>query len=88
MYALEITEAFSKQADLLHPKRYKQVHMRILALQRNPRPPNAVMMEPDIYRIHVGPYTVSYRVDDDRGRIIVFLLEENEPNEALDTLLE
>ncbi len=78
MYAIELEPEFAKQATALHPKRYKQVHLRIYALQINPRPPDSVLIDPDTYRVQVGPYTITYEVDDSRHRVRVFLLEESD----------
>ncbi len=73
----------SRIADSLHPNRYKQIHLRIFALQSNPRPLDAEQLEVDVdvYRVRVGPYLITYRVDDARRRIVVYLLEEIEPEE-------
>lgn len=76
MYALEITAEFSAVATPLHPKRYKQVHLRVFALMRNPRPPDSEMLQANTHRVRVGPYRVTYEIDDTRHRVRVFLLEE------------
>jgi mRNA-degrading endonuclease RelE of RelBE toxin-antitoxin system len=76
MYAIELAPEFAKQANALHPKRYKQIHVRLFALQLNPRPPDCIMLDSDTYRVHVGPYTIIYEVDDSRQRVRVFLLEQ------------
>ncbi len=76
MYAIELTPEFGMQASALHPKRYKQVLLRIYDLQMNPRPPDCVMLELDIYRVNVGPYPITYKIDDSARRVRVFLLEE------------
>jgi mRNA-degrading endonuclease RelE of RelBE toxin-antitoxin system len=81
MYALEITPEFRALADPLHPKRYKQVHLRVFALEHNPRPPNSEILDINIYRIRVGPYRVTYEIDDARQRVRVYLLEERETQE-------
>ena len=76
MYAIELAPDFAKQVMEMHPKRYKQIHLRIFALQINPRPPDCVLLDSDTYLVRVGPYTITYSVDDSRGRVRVFLLEE------------
>lgn len=76
MYAIELATELARQLEAMHPKRYKQVHLRIFALQLNPRPPDCVMLDPRTYRVGVGPYTLTYEVDDRRRRIRVFLLDE------------
>lgn len=76
MYALELTPEFLSQGNTLHPKRYKQVYLHIFALQRNPRPPTAEMLDAKTYRLRAGPYRVTYEIDDTRRRVRVFLLEE------------
>ncbi len=71
MYAFEITAEFEAAAKPMHPKRFKQIHLRIFALMQNPRPPDAEMLEANMYR-------VTYEIDDTRRRVRVFLLEEME----------
>lgn len=41
MYAIELEPEFSNQSGAMHPKRYKQVYLRVFALLANPRPPDA-----------------------------------------------
>jgi mRNA-degrading endonuclease RelE of RelBE toxin-antitoxin system len=77
MYAIELAIEFERQAAQLHPKRYKQIHQRIFALQTNPRPPDSVMLDPERYLVRVGSYTVAYWIDDSQRRVGVFLLEEH-----------
>ena len=78
MYAIELTPEFAQQTTTLHPKRFKQIHLRIFTLQMNPRPPDCVMLDPERYLVHVGPYAIVYRIDDSQNRIRVFLLVEKE----------
>lgn len=59
MYAFEITAEFEAAAKPMHPKRFKQIHLRIFALMQNPRPPDAEMLEANMYRVRVGPYRVT-----------------------------
>ncbi|TAH53309.1 MAG: type II toxin-antitoxin system RelE/ParE family toxin [Chloroflexota bacterium] len=75
MYAIEEGAEFRGQVFDLHPKRFKQVYLRLSALQLNPRPPDAQMLDENIYRVRVGPYRISYEIDDERRRVRVFLLE-------------
>lgn len=81
MYAIELGLEFQMQLEDLHPKRYKQISLHVFHLQRNPRPPDAQMLEANIYRVRVGPYRISYEIDDKRRRVRVFLLEEVESEE-------
>ncbi len=76
MYAIELATEFAEQARAMHPKRYKQIHLRIYALQINPRPPDCTMLDLETYIVRVGPYTITYTIDDLRRRVRVFLLEE------------
>lgn len=78
MYALEITDEYRAVAAPLHPKRYKQVNQKIFELMQNPRPPDAQMLEVNVYRVRVGPYRITYEIDDKQRRVRVFLLEEIE----------
>lgn len=43
---------------------------------QNPRPPDSEMLRVNIYRVRMGPYRVTYEIDDTRRRVRVFLLEE------------
>lgn len=79
MYAIELAPEFIKQVAHLHPKRYKQIHIRIFALQTNPRPPDCIMLDLERYLVRVGPYTIVYRIDDSQKRARVLLLEEEQP---------
>lgn len=78
MYAIEVVPAVARQIQELHPKRFKIVSLRVFALQMNPRPPDCVMIDAETYRVAVGPYLITYIVDDSRRRVRVFLLEERE----------
>jgi mRNA-degrading endonuclease RelE of RelBE toxin-antitoxin system len=75
MYAIELTPEFEGQAARLHPRRYKQVHQRIFALQANPRPPDSMMLDLERYLLPAGPYTIAYKIDDAQRRVRVLLLE-------------
>jgi len=66
------------QIQTLHPKRLKQVALRIMALQANPRPPDGVLIDVEVYRVRFGPYTLTYEIDASQSRVRVFLLEERE----------
>ncbi|MBI4789739.1 MAG: type II toxin-antitoxin system RelE/ParE family toxin [Chloroflexi bacterium] len=76
MYAIEITPEFSKQAEALHPKRYKQVHLKVFALLLNPRPPDCTLLDAERCLVRVGPYTIAYKIDDSQQRVQVIALEE------------
>lgn len=78
MYTSEEAAEFHNQFMSLHPKRFKQVYLRIYALLQNPRPPDAQMLEANIYRVRVGPYRITYEIDNKQRRVRVFLLEEIE----------
>ncbi len=78
MYAIEFASEFAKQVEALHPKRYRQIHMRIFALQLNPRPPDSIMLDLERSVVRVGRYQIVYRIDDTARRIRVLLLEERE----------
>ena len=78
MYAIELSSAFQTQLEALHPKRYKQITLRIFRMQENPHPPDAQMLEINIYRVRVGPYRITYEIDDRQRHVLVFLLEEME----------
>jgi mRNA-degrading endonuclease RelE of RelBE toxin-antitoxin system len=81
MYAIEVIPEVSSQIETLHPKRFRQVAMRIFALQMNPRPPDCTLVDIETYRVRIGPYAITYAIDDSRQRVQVFLLEEEEDKE-------
>lgn len=76
MYAFEITDEFRAIAEMLDSEYFKQVFLRFYVLQQNPRPPDAQMLEVNTCRVRVGPYRISYEIDEARRRVRVFLLEE------------
>ena len=76
MCTIELAPEFIGQASLLHPRRYKQVHLRVFALQINSQPPDCILIDAETYRVRVGPYTISYEIDHSHRRVRVFLLEE------------
>ncbi len=76
MYAFEITDEFAAVAKRLHPKRYKQILLRIFGLHANPRPPDAMMISSETFLVRVGPYTITYSIDDSARRIRLLLLTE------------
>jgi mRNA-degrading endonuclease RelE of RelBE toxin-antitoxin system len=76
MYAIEVIPDVARQIQELHPKRFKIVSLRVFALQMNPRPPDCMMIDAEVYRVVAGPYLISYVVDDSQRRVRVFLLEE------------
>lgn len=76
MYAIEVVPEVERQIDALHPKRFKQVYLRILALQQSPRPPDSVLLNVETYLVRVGPYAITYEIDDSLQRIRVLLFEE------------
>ncbi len=78
MHAIELAPEFARQIERLHPKRYRQIALRVFALQLNPRPPDSVMLEPDTYLVRVGPYQIAYRINDTDQRVRVLVLEELE----------
>ena len=79
MYAIELAAEFAERVAELHPKRFKQIHLRIFVLQVNPRPLDAVMLDPQTYSVRAGPYTITYGIDDSLRRVRVLLLEEEQP---------
>ncbi len=78
MYAIELSSEFSKQAAALHPRRFKLVHLRIFALQANPRPPDCVLIDAQTCIVREGPYTIVYEVDDSRQVVRPLSIEENQ----------
>jgi mRNA-degrading endonuclease RelE of RelBE toxin-antitoxin system len=76
MYAIELAPEFSEQSESLHPKRFKQIHLRIYALQVNPRPPDSLLLDEETYLVRVGPYVLTYKIDDVLRRIRFIYLEQ------------
>lgn len=81
MYAIELAPEFARQIADLHPRRFKQIHLRIFALQPNPRPPDCAMLDLERYIVRSGPYAIYYNIDDSRRVVRILLLEETEETE-------
>jgi mRNA-degrading endonuclease RelE of RelBE toxin-antitoxin system len=76
VYAIEVVPESVSQIRSMHPKRFKQVQLRILTLQTDPRPPDGVLLDVETYLVRVGPYKITYKIDDLQQRVRVFLIEE------------
>ena len=78
MYSIQVDRAIELQLADLHPKRFKQVVLRLYALQQNPRPPDSVILDAETCRVSVGPYRILYQVDDSAQRVHVIAIREQE----------
>ena len=70
-YQVEAT--LSAEAELDHiPKRdWPRVQRDILGLAKNPRPPNAVKIASDTYRLRRGDWRIIYRVYEDSKYVLI-----------------
>jgi mRNA interferase RelE/StbE len=71
-YELRVTEGAIRGLDQLPAKARRRVQERIAALAQNPRPHNAEhLTDPfrGLLRLRVGPYRVSYSIDE-QSRVI------------------
>lgn len=78
MYAIELAPEFGRQVDALHPRRFKQIYLRVFALQANPRPPDCIMLDTERCIVRIGPYAILYKVDDSRQIVQPLSLEETD----------
>jgi len=78
MFAVEVIPEVFAQIQALHPRRFRQIALRIFALQMNPRPPDSVLIDLDTSSVRIGPYSITYKINDSEQRVRVFLLEETE----------
>jgi mRNA-degrading endonuclease RelE of RelBE toxin-antitoxin system len=76
MYAIETLPEFLRALESIHPRRFKVISLKVMALQTNPRPPECEMIDPETYMVRAGPYKIAYTIDDTRRRIKVYALEE------------
>jgi mRNA interferase RelE/StbE len=43
----------------------------VTELRNQPRPPDAIQLEPDVYRIRIGDYRVIYKVYDEDQLVLI-----------------
>jgi mRNA interferase RelE/StbE len=43
----------------------------VTELRNQPRPPDAIQLEPDVYRIRIGEYRVIYKVYDEDRLVLI-----------------
>ena len=71
-YAVETASRRVEQQIKRLPKEiYPRVKQAVISLEDVPRPPGAVKLKDDIYRIRIGDYRVIYFVDDSRRLAVV-----------------
>ncbi len=76
MYSIEVNRDVEAQLVEFHPKRFRQVVLRLYALQQNQRPPDCTLLDAETCRGSVGPYRILYHVDDSARRIRVIAIRE------------
>ncbi len=78
MYSIQVDRAVELQLADLHPKRFKQIVLRLYALQQNPRPPDSMILDAETCRVSMGSYRVLYQIDDSIQRVSVIAIREQE----------
>ncbi|MBM3130034.1 MAG: type II toxin-antitoxin system RelE/ParE family toxin [Chloroflexi bacterium] len=78
MYSIQVAQDVERQLTDLHPRRFRQVVLRLYALQHNPRPPDSVILDVETCRVSVGPYRILYQVNDSTRRVQIIAIREQE----------
>jgi len=77
MYSLSVDLDAVKEIKGYPPKQFKQVVLKLLALQDNPRPQDCRKLagyDGPGYRVDQGEYRILYEVDDQARHVTVFLI--------------
>lgn len=73
MYHVEFKEHVVKSLLDFPPKIFKQVVMKALLLQKNPRPQDCKALKgmKDAYRVDQGEYRILYSIDDKEKNVLI-----------------
>lgn len=77
MYSLSVDQDVVKEIKRYPPKQFKQVVMKLLSLQREPRPHDCCKLtgyDGPGYRVDQGEYRILYEVDDQAQHVTIFLV--------------
>lgn len=77
MYSLSVDQDVVKEVKRYPPKQFKQVILKLLPLQGEPRPQDCRKLagyEGSGYRVDQGEYRILYEVDDQAQHVTVFLI--------------
>ena len=77
MYSVEMDRDVVAQLVEFHPKRFKQIVLRIYVLQQTPRPPDCAILDAETCRVGVGPYRILYHINDSAQRIRIISIKEH-----------
>lgn len=71
-YSLEITSSAQRQFKKLPPSIQEDITLKILALEKNPRPHGVKKLKVfEYYRIRTGDYRIIYSIDDQKELVKV-----------------
>lgn len=84
MYKLAIDNDAVKELIGYPPKQFKQVMMKILSLQKNPRPQDHIALKgyPGGCRVDQGEYRILYTIDDQAKLVTVFRVGKRDAGEV------
>jgi mRNA interferase RelE/StbE len=72
MYRVEAARTrIRRQLKLIPKSNLTRIGVAVEALSQDPRPPGAIQLQTNIYRIRVGNYRVIYKVYDDQNLILI-----------------
>jgi len=77
MYRLSVDQDVVKEIKRYPPKQFKQVVMKLLSRQSDPRPHDCRKLagyEGPGYRVDQGEHRILYEVDDEAEHVTVFLI--------------
>lgn len=83
-YNLRIDSQVAKALLDFQPKHFKQIVMKILSLQQNPRPQDykKLIGYEGGYRVDQGEYRILYTIDDTQGLVTVFIVGKRGDDEV------
>ncbi len=70
-YALKLHRDVEKQLARIPVKQRGRVVQTMRSLHENPRPPNCVKLDDNLYRVQEGQYRIIYAIFDDEVVIII-----------------
>jgi mRNA interferase RelE/StbE len=72
VYRIEAARSRIKRELKRIPETYRtRIAAAVTELRNQPRPPDAIQLEPDVYRIRVGDYRVIYKVYDEDRLVLI-----------------
>lgn len=72
MYRIEAARSRIKRELKRVPEANRtRIAAAVTELRNQPRPPDAIQLEPDVYRIRIGEYRVIYKVYDEDRLVLI-----------------